>query len=203
MTTRCAEFRPVPHPAPGQVNRELPRHARRHPLLRPRHPEAHPLHRARAPHPKPSQRLPPRRQPCRARPTPRSASQVLPRRLLLLAAGMETAGGFGELSSFGQGGTFQMIGDQAPLTLRQAASPAPGLPPPFPPGTPPPPPSPRQASAIVPSVRGFKIAENQSPQPQDRVFFTFDYFSDLNGALNRRFESPVDNLTGISLHLRL
>ena len=82
VTTRCAEFRPVPHPAPGQVNRELPRHARRHPLLRPRHPEAHPLHRARAPHPKPSQRLPPRRQPCRARPTPRSASQVLLRRLL-------------------------------------------------------------------------------------------------------------------------
>jgi hypothetical protein len=87
-----------------------------------------------------------------------------------------------------------MIGDQAPLTIRQALSPAPGLPPPFPPGTPPSPPSPRLASAVVPSVRGLKIAENQSPQPQDRVFFTFDYFSDLNGALNRRFESPVNNL---------
>ena len=107
---------------------------------------------------------------------------------------MEQAGGFGELGSFGRGSTFQMIGDQAPLTLRQFASPAPGLPPPFPPGTPPPPPSPRQASAVVPSVRGFKIAENQSPQPQDRVFFTFDYFTDLNGALNRRFEAPVGNL---------
>ena len=55
--------------------------------------------------------------------------------------------------------------------------------------------APGLASALVPSVRGFKIAENQSPQPQDRVFFTFDYFSDLNGALNRRFESPVNNLT--------
>ncbi len=88
-----------------------------------------------------------------------------------------------------------MIGDQAPLTFRQAASTAPGLPPPFPPGPPPPPPGARLASAIVPSVRGFKIAENQSPQPQDRVFFTFDYFSDLNGALNRRFESPVNGLT--------
>jgi hypothetical protein len=93
------------------------------------------------------------------------------------------------------GPDYQMIGDQAPTTLRQALPPAPGLPPPFPPGTPPSPPSPRLASAIVPSVRGFKIAENQSPQPQDRVFFTFDYFSDLNGALNRRFESPVNNLT--------
>jgi hypothetical protein len=88
-----------------------------------------------------------------------------------------------------------MIGDQAPLTFRQAASTAPGVPPPFPPGPPPPPPGARLASAIVPSVRGFKIAENQSPQPQDRVFFTFDYFSDLNGALNRRFESPVNGLT--------
>jgi hypothetical protein len=94
------------------------------------------------------------------------------------------------------GPDLQMIGDQAPLTLRRAASPAPGLPPPFPPGPPPPPPSPRLASSLVPSVRGFKIAENQSPQPQDRVFFSFNYFSDLNGALNRRFESPVNNLTG-------
>ena len=93
------------------------------------------------------------------------------------------------------GPDYQMIGDQAPLTLRQAASTAPGLPPPFPPGAPPAPPGARLASAIVPSVRGFKIAENQSPQPQDRVFFTFDYFSDLNGALNRRFESPVNGLT--------
>ena len=116
---------------------------------------------------------------------------------------MEQAGGFGELGSFGRGSTFQMIGDQAPLTLRQFASPAPGLPPPFPPGPPPPPPSPRQASAVVPSVRGFKIAENQSPQPQDRVFFTFNYFTDLNGALNRRFEAPVDEPPRISLHLWL
>lgn len=46
----------------------------------------------------------------------------------------------------------------------------------------------------MPSVRGFKIAENQSPQPQNRVFFTFDYFTDLNGALNRRFEAPIGNL---------
>lgn len=88
-----------------------------------------------------------------------------------------------------------MIGDQAPLTIQQVLPPTqvPGLPPPTPPGTPPPPPDPRLASAFVPSVRGFKIAENQSPQPQDRVFFTFNYFTDLNGALNRRFESPVAN----------
>ncbi len=43
-------------------------------------------------------------------------------------------------------------------------------------------------------MRGQKIAENQSPQPQDRVFFTTDYFNNLNGAINRRFDSPVQNL---------
>ncbi len=121
------------------------------------------------------------------------------------AAGSTYAGMFGEgppasgglLSSrrLPSNSELQMIGDQAPLTIKQAASSAPGLPQPFPPGTPPRPPGARLASAVVPSVRGFKIAENQSPQPQDRVFFTFDYFSNLNGALNRRFDSPVDNLT--------
>jgi hypothetical protein len=34
-------------------------------------------------------------------------------------------------------------------------------------------------------VRGaFKIAENESPRPQNRVFGTFNYFSDVNGSLN-------------------
>ncbi len=30
--------------------------------------------------------------------------------------------------------------------------------------------------------------------PQDRLYFTFNYFNNLNAALNRRFESPVDEL---------
>ncbi|MGC8639316.1 MAG: hypothetical protein ACP5XB_05485 [Isosphaeraceae bacterium] len=97
---------------------------------------------------------------------------------------------------YGLGSDFQMIGDQAPMTIHRVLPAAPGLPPPFPPGTPPPTPSPRLASAVVPSVRGLKIGENQSPQPQDRVFFTFNYFSDLNGALNTRFNSPVNNMIG-------
>lgn len=96
---------------------------------------------------------------------------------------------------YGAGPDFQMIGDQAPSTLHQVSPSAPGLPQPFPPGSPPGTPSPRLASAVVPSVRGFKIAENQSPQPQDRVFFTMDYFNNLNGALNTRFESPVKDMT--------
>ena len=43
-------------------------------------------------------------------------------------------------------------------------------------------------------MRGFKIGENQSPKPQDRFFYSFNFFADLNAALNRRFEAPVSNL---------
>lgn len=94
-------------------------------------------------------------------------------------------------------GVFQMIGDQSPLlTLRPAPAipPVPATPQPFPPGAPPPPPSPRQATALAPSVRGFKISENQSPIPQDRIFYTFNYYYNLNSAVDRRFDTPVNNL---------
>jgi hypothetical protein len=90
-----------------------------------------------------------------------------------------------------------IIGDQSPfLSLR--AAPAlprvPSPPPPFPPKPPPTPPSPRSATALAPSVRGFKIADNQSPQPQDRVFYTFNYFYNLNSATDKRFDTPINNL---------
>ena len=55
-------------------------------------------------------------------------------------------------------------------------------------------PEPPPASALAPSVRGFKIAENQSPQPQDRVFFSFNYFNNLNAAINRGSTAPINNL---------
>jgi hypothetical protein len=44
-------------------------------------------------------------------------------------------------------------------------------------------------------VRGFKIADNQSPFPQDRFFFTFNYFDNVNARLNRDFQSPITNLS--------
>jgi hypothetical protein len=40
--------------------------------------------------------------------------------------------------------------------------------------------------------RQFKIADNESPAPQDRVFFTFNYFDDFGGAVNRRFGVDSD-----------
>ena len=43
-------------------------------------------------------------------------------------------------------------------------------------------------------MRGLKISENQSPRPQDRVFFTFDYFSNVNGPLNQRLGAPVRDI---------
>jgi hypothetical protein len=89
-----------------------------------------------------------------------------------------------------------IIGDMSPLTVSepvgaglQRAHTAQ-----FPPHPLPKPPSPRVASSLAPSTRTFKIADNQSPMPQDRVYLTFNYFNNLNAALNRRFESPVDEL---------
>jgi hypothetical protein len=46
----------------------------------------------------------------------------------------------------------------------------------------------------VPSARGFKIADNQSPRPQDRFFFSFDYFNNLNGAVNQQIGAAVSHL---------
>jgi hypothetical protein len=58
--------------------------------------------------------------------------------------------------------------------------------PPFPPTPPGPAPGPTGPSSdlFVPSVRNFKIAENESPQPRDRVYFSFNYFDDVNKAVN-------------------
>jgi hypothetical protein len=89
-----------------------------------------------------------------------------------------------------------MIGDQGPFSIHQAASfPQPPQLPPFPPRQPPNLPNPRNRSQIVPSVRSFKIADNQSPFPQDRVFFTFNYFDNVNARLNRTFQAPISNLS--------
>ncbi len=47
-----------------------------------------------------------------------------------------------------------------------------------------------QRSSFAPSVRGFKISENQSPVPQDRVFFSMNAYQDVNAKLDRDFEAP-------------
>ncbi len=101
-------------------------------------------------------------------------------------------GGFAGASGAAPG----IIGDFSPPVSIRAVSGLPQPPPLPPPGTPTTPtlPNPKFRSQLAPSVRGFKIAENQSPFPQDRIFFTFNYFNDVNAKLDRYFASPIDHL---------
>ncbi len=92
-----------------------------------------------------------------------------------------TGAGFG--GTLAAGATpFAMIGDVSPFSTVQR-----------PPG-PPPLPGARGASPIYPSVRNFKISENQSPRPQDRIFFDFNYYNNLNDTINLRDLSPVTQM---------
>jgi hypothetical protein len=84
-----------------------------------------------------------------------------------------------------------MIGDQAPIFGRPT--------PPTPPHQPHVPGSTSAAAAqkagsTVPWIRSFKISDNQSPIPQDRVYFNFNYYNDINYPLARRFQSPVSGI---------
>jgi len=48
--------------------------------------------------------------------------------------------------------------------------------------------------AILPSIQQLKISENQSPRPQDRIYFSFNSFNDVNGSLNDRFGSQFSDI---------
>lgn len=92
----------------------------------------------------------------------------------------------------GSGGTFAMIGNQSPYRLRAAVSPSR---PPQPPPIPPPPSRSQVSPALYPSLRSFRICENMSPRPQDRVFFNFNYFTNVNESINRSDGIPIRNMT--------
>jgi hypothetical protein len=65
------------------------------------------------------------------------------------------------------------------------------------PGTPSSPTGPNISSRrvlIVPSVRTFKITDNESPIPQDRFYLSFNYVNDFADALNRRIGADVRNI---------
>ena len=89
------------------------------------------------------------------------------------------------------GGTFAMIGDQGAFRFHPyvVANPSAVNPP-----RPPRPPSPRASSVFYPSVRNFKVTENMSPRPQDRIFYDFNYYDNLNGTINRALQVPVTNI---------
>jgi hypothetical protein len=113
------------------------------------------------------------------------------------------------LSSAAANLPYNMLGDLPPGAVVPVPPTPPGIPPP---GTPPTPPTPgrppvgpggtprpgigapQRSAVILPWVRGFKIADNQSPQPQDRVFATFNYFDNLEGRINKRFNSGIQDI---------
>ncbi|WP_206107983.1 hypothetical protein [Paludisphaera soli] len=82
-----------------------------------------------------------------------------------------------------------MIGDMSPVNLR-FARPLQG-----PPSVGPPPlPGARAAALFAPNIRTLKMSENQSPRPQDRFFYTFNYYSEVGEAQNIYDRSPVRNM---------
>src|SRR5271157_2294395 len=108
-------------------------------------------------------------------------------------AGPGFGGGLGAASE-----AFPMIGDRGPLFLRQNLRQDPRFPP-IP--TPIPPPGTNSASltarsvaAIVPAIRGFKIADNQYPRPVDRVWVSFNYYDGVNSGLNSELGAPIKNM---------
>lgn len=98
---------------------------------------------------------------------------------------------FGGIASTSGSGLFPMIGDQSPIgfrSLRSLATSEPG--PPGPPNTP----GPRGGSLFYPSIRNFKVTENMSPRPQDRVFYSFNYYDNVNATINAREQVPITNM---------
>lgn len=87
----------------------------------------------------------------------------------------------------------RMIGDPPPLGLPALAfGPRvviPGVPPVPPIGV-----SPSRGAFVAPSERGIKIANNENPAPQDRLYFNFNYYDNLNAAANERLGIDVHNI---------
>jgi hypothetical protein len=75
----------------------------------------------------------------------------------------------------------EFLGDQGPIGILTS-----------PPGGPPTGPVP--GAILVPSLRGFKIADNGSPVPRDRVFFSFNYYDNVNAAANRLHDADLHNV---------
>ena len=166
---------------------------------------------APVPSPNPTPAQPPRRPVTPARPpattppptqpaAPAPAAPAAPAIARETAPATGAAPGGQDFAALTLSDTPIMLGDQGPFSILGAAAvpSVPPLPRPPTPGQPPVPGVPGQAahntrSILVPWLRGFKIADNQSPRPQDRVFFSFNYFNDLNGRVNARLGNSIRN----------
>ena len=120
------------------------------------------------------------------------------------AAATTTGAGFG--GGLEAGATpFAMIGDLSPVMPRLLlghTNAAPPIPSPIPPPGPPLPPPTRGAGGpgagaagpVYSSIRTFKLSENMSPRPQDRIFFNFNYYNGVNNTINLKDHSPITQM---------
>ena len=95
-----------------------------------------------------------------------------------------------------------VIGDFQPISqarvVTKAATRFPNIPTPIPPprvpngnpGTI----TPNGTTSVLYKLTGLKISDNQSPIPQDRFFYSFNYFDNLNASVNRRLNNQISNL---------
>src|SRR6185437_5021326 len=91
---------------------------------------------------------------------------------------------FGDLSPFGPGG---FVPPPPPVPPGNPTPSPPTPRPPFPPGQP-------LAARPAPTIRSFKFADNQTPMPVNRVFFTFNYFDNVGQSVNQRAREPLGGL---------
>jgi hypothetical protein len=148
----------------------------------------------------PAATLPPASQPAAAPTSPLTPSPLAAAAPPTTAAAVpptfaRRAGTFGTLAGLSGGSQPVMIGDLGPLSqIQRVGINATRLPPPFPPPTSPPPPAANRSTMLYPTLRVLKISENQSPRPQDRIFYSFNFFDGVNDSINTRLNSPTNNM---------
>jgi hypothetical protein len=99
---------------------------------------------------------------------------------------------FASEQAFASGGTtINMLGDQlfVPLGVPSLAFLNRGQP-----GFPPLPGSRPFSPILVPAIRNFEISEDESPKPQDRVYFGFNYFDNVNKTVDEILQSDLHRL---------
>jgi hypothetical protein len=174
---------PAPPPtAPGEPLPEQPSPAAPQPS--PAAPQPSPA----APQPSPAAPQPSPAAPQPAQPEPTAPSTE--------GAGAMAAGLGGALAA--QTSPVLMFGDL--LQFGRLASTAAFRDPPFPPSPPIPPTSrgefSNKSAAVAPSVRAFKMADNQTPFPVNRLTFSFNFYDYLSQSVNQRFNVPINRLQG-------
>jgi hypothetical protein len=151
---------------------------------------------AQAPSPETAPAAPSLLQPPAA-PLPGPLASAASARSTAATAAARRRAAIGTLGSLRSGGTPVMIGDLGPPARLLRVNPfqqRPGLPPPFPPPEPPPAPGANSVVLLAPTIRTIKVSENQSPRPQDRVYYSFNYFDGVNDDANQRLNAPVGNM---------